>query len=383
MHDKFTTHKKLTLGTKATPVKPMFQSRPFALPARPAKQQQTEDFQVEPKRVEKSGYRLIPLSPESRTPIQPKLIMGQLGEYEQSADTVARQVVQSLHTPMPEQMLDISQLPNEFVQRMKANTLQRTQQHQQPQIQTQKINLLKQAAVDRKVQRIPSQELQAQSVIQRVPSVSQSGFLETLNPRSPTPWGELCNTYAGLTSTVSAIIYMVVNNLLAYNPDQFPDGSNAKNNTVNTAQAAQGIAIVSGLLWLLSGMLTSRNNRRNQQILADNQQTLTDRTTALETQNTTQQNEINELKTATSNLMNVIKEQQKQLDTLEKRLESKNNVEQPESSKNAGSSRRDELPKLEAQLENSENKITKQDPENSGLVTKLSNETDKISQLVS
>lgn len=68
--------------------------------------------------------------------IQPKLTIGQPGDkYEQEADSMARQVVQRIHAPMPSSGRDLSQPESEFVQRMKANLVQRQQLQKKGQVE--------------------------------------------------------------------------------------------------------------------------------------------------------------------------------------------------------------------------------------------------------
>ncbi|MBN3922114.1 C2 family cysteine protease [Nostoc sp. NMS4] len=166
-------------------------SRPFAPITKqttltPLRQpQQTEGLvQRKTNLLEISG--LMP-QPKTKRPqvIQAKLTIGQPGDkYEQEADTVARQVVQRLHAPMPTPNIDMSQPPSEFVQRMKAQTLQRTHGHQQPEISTPKTNLLKRTAGTKR-QTMPSEQLQPQQMLQQRVQRTSETVIQAMfkNPR--------------------------------------------------------------------------------------------------------------------------------------------------------------------------------------------------------
>ncbi|MBN3925302.1 DUF4157 domain-containing protein [Nostoc sp. NMS4] len=92
-----------TASTKTeTPTTSRFISRPFApiiQPPTPTLLQQQE--QTERLLQRKTNFLPIPFMPPPKKVIQAKLTIGEPGdEYEQEADTVARQVVQRLHAPM-------------------------------------------------------------------------------------------------------------------------------------------------------------------------------------------------------------------------------------------------------------------------------------------
>ncbi|WP_392530488.1 DUF4157 domain-containing protein [Nostoc sp. C117] len=141
-------------------------SRPFALttkqtipaPTPEQHQEQTKELEIQ----RKTNLLEIPdlmAAPKTKLPqvIQPKLTIGKAGDkYEQEADTVARQVVQRLHAPIPSQTPDISQPKSEFVQRMKAKRYQQSRGHQQ-------------AGISANIQRqtIPEEELQMKPMLQR------------------------------------------------------------------------------------------------------------------------------------------------------------------------------------------------------------------------
>ncbi|MBN3925996.1 DUF4157 domain-containing protein [Nostoc sp. NMS4] len=176
-------------------------SRPFALPAKPTitkstvqteiaaptvqqHQEQTQEIEIQRKTnlLEIPGLMAEKQTKLPKKRIQAKLTIGQPGDkYEQEADTVVHQVVQRLHAPIPSQRLDISQSPSEIVQGLKAKVVQRclrraslrdatrtpTRRHQQPEIQTQKTNLLKRPAVNIQRQMMSSEKLQPQPMLQR------------------------------------------------------------------------------------------------------------------------------------------------------------------------------------------------------------------------
>ncbi|MBN3923788.1 DUF4157 domain-containing protein [Nostoc sp. NMS4] len=156
------------------PTTSQFTLRPFAAIIQPpilTPLQQSEQTKGLVQR--KTNLLPIPLMRLPKKVIQAKLTIGETGdEYEQEAETVARQVVQRLHTPMPKQTLSM-------IQSMKGNTLlqrclqqaslrdaTRTPTHgHQSEILTNKTNLLKRPAVGTKGQ---SQMMsQVQPILQR------------------------------------------------------------------------------------------------------------------------------------------------------------------------------------------------------------------------
>ncbi|MEH2391442.1 MAG: DUF4157 domain-containing protein [Nostoc sp.] len=109
-----------TKQTTPTPT-PTVQAK-TAAPIYHQHQEETQGLKIQ--RKTKTNLLEIPdlmTAPKVKLPqvIQAKLTIGEPGDkYEQEADTVARQVVQRLHAPMPRQALDISQPKSEMKQRM-------------------------------------------------------------------------------------------------------------------------------------------------------------------------------------------------------------------------------------------------------------------------
>ena len=157
------------------PVNSQFQSRPFAVQAKP-QTQETPDLQTQLEKAKLCGHNFANISVQSPctpTPprIQPKLTIGEPGDkYEQEADKTAAEVVQRLHAPVPSYGRDISQPESQFAQRMKANLVQRSNPVQRQGIPNGENKLMKKldvSALQREVMAEEEKELQMKPTLQR------------------------------------------------------------------------------------------------------------------------------------------------------------------------------------------------------------------------
>ncbi|MBN3922545.1 C2 family cysteine protease [Nostoc sp. NMS4] len=149
-------------------IKSQLASRPFALITKQTTSIPTVQTEIaastphQPQKLQRKTNLLeIPslMAMPKKTKL-PKLIQAKLTIAELGDNTVARQVVQRPHALMQRQTLGISQPPSEFVELTKGKLLQQHRRHQQPEIQTQKMNLLKRPAVGIQRQTMLSEELQ-------------------------------------------------------------------------------------------------------------------------------------------------------------------------------------------------------------------------------
>ncbi|MEP0755211.1 DUF4157 domain-containing protein [Trichocoleus sp. Lan] len=156
-------------------VKSQFQSRPFAVQAKP-QDQETPDLQAQLESAQRFGHDFANISiqnPGSPTPsrIQPKLTIGAPGDkYEQEADKTAAEVVQRLHAPVPSYGRDFSQPESEFVQRMKAGTVQNSNLTHQQEIPNRENRLMRKldvSVLQREVMPEEDKELQMKPMVQR------------------------------------------------------------------------------------------------------------------------------------------------------------------------------------------------------------------------
>lgn len=165
MNEHLHIHKNTGFQTASQPKQSQFQSRPFVVQPQTEEQSSQPDLKTALQRAERYGHRLdrikfseAPAPAQVRRIVQAKLTIGEPGDrYEQEADRVAAQVVDSIHAPSSHR----SEL-NQAVQR---------QEEPEEEIQAKpNVSDLMRSPLPSEVQReaMPEdEELQTKSILQR------------------------------------------------------------------------------------------------------------------------------------------------------------------------------------------------------------------------
>lgn len=184
MNEQLHIHKKTGYQTASTPQHSSFQSRPFVVQPQTEEQSSQPDLKTALQRAERYGHRLdrikfseAPAPAQVRRIVQAKLTIGEPGDrYEQEADRVAAQVVDSIHAPSSHrselnQAVQRQEEPEEEIQAKPEITALQRQEEPEEEIQAKpSISDLMRSPLQTQVQRetMPEdEELQAKSILQR------------------------------------------------------------------------------------------------------------------------------------------------------------------------------------------------------------------------